>query len=261
MKQFFPLLLTLLALNVNAQSVPFFAELSTELATDQPLPLADTIHFELVSPEAQRIATALLDWKGITVEHIKGESLFITMRTKPNFFGEVHAKHRENSFVIDLDEESTKEFTYGFTSGVSENWTLTELESYVDDYIEYPTYIHGFNIASVVATQRSGDCTEYAVLTTALARSLNLPARVVLGTVILEDKEQVTSFGHAWAEVWHKGQWHILDSALYRSNAVRHFYLPASELDKEGPGFSLSLMRSIQLFPQRIENIKAVKIN
>jgi hypothetical protein len=40
-------------------------------------------------------------------------------------------------------------------------------------------------------------------------------------------------------------QWHMLDAALHKSQALKHFYLPATDLN-EGPGFNMSLARYVK---------------
>jgi len=58
-----------------------------------------------------------------------------------------------------------------------------------------------------VLKRRSGDCKAHAVLFTALARSLGLPARLVSGLVATDDG---AFYYHQWAEVY-TGQWIPVD--------------------------------------------------
>jgi hypothetical protein len=239
-----------------AHSTPLLAALEIELDNKQTLPLASKISFEMLSPNAAAIAESLLDWQSISVNQIDDNTLAVSIMGKPKFTGEVAKQYTANSFVIDIDEESTKHFVLGFVNETKHPWTLDQIVPYVNRHIQEPTYIHGFNIASVVATQGSGDCTEYAVLTAALARALDIPARVVIGTVILEDKSQVTAFGHAWTEIWKNGSWQIIDAALYGSQASQLFYLPASALENESPGYTLSLAVATNLMPTKIKRVR-----
>ena len=170
---------------VNAQSTPLLAALEVKLDDGQTLPLANKISFELLTSNPSGIAKSLQNWQNISAAQIDDKSLSVTMIGMPQFSGEVSQQYSTNSFVIDIEEKSTKSFVSDFVNEVQHPWKLEQLVAYVSRYINQPTYIHGFNIASVVATQRSGDCTEYAVLTAALARSLEIPARVIIGTVIL----------------------------------------------------------------------------
>lgn len=69
--------------------------------------------------------------------------------------------------------------------------------------------------ASEVVRSRSGDCTEHAVLLTALLRARQVPARVVVGVVYWD---QYSAFaGHAWTEAWLEGRWVALDATQARA--------------------------------------------
>lgn len=240
----------------NAQSVPSIAEFELKLSSNQALPLSDRIAFELSNSNATAIMKNLQNWPDIQTTLLDSNRLLISMKQRPQYAGNVSLSYLQNSFVIDLSEKSTIEFTSGLKINKHLPIELEQLEAYVDQYIDKPTYVNGFHIASVVAAQRSGDCTEYAVLLTALARSLDLPARVIIGTVIVEQKDKVSAFGHAWVEVWHDKKWHIMDAALYQSKALKHFYLPSTELEKEGPGYNMSLVKSIVLLPNKISELQ-----
>ena len=240
----------------QAQSVPSMAEISVELGSEQTFPLGDRIAFDLVSSNTEDITRALKRNENFLVDHKTENTLQVSMNAWSHFSGKVRDQHSKSSFVIDLEEESTKRFTSDFKKNENQPTKLKEIAEYVHGYINNPTYIHGFNIASVIANQRSGDCTEFAVLSTALARSLGIPARVIIGTIILEGKDQVVAYGHSWAEVWRQGRWHILDAALYNDDTIiQSFYLPALEIENEGPGYTISILKAVGLMPQKIKQL------
>lgn len=256
--KYFLILSALMFISVSlAETVPSLADISIEYDEDQNFPLADSVSFEIVSSNPQGTIKNLKKWEDIRVEQVSENILSITMPTMPRYTGEIIDQYTKSSFVVDIDEESTKQFVSGFSAQENQTSTPDQIAEYVSSFIDEPSYIHGFNIASRIAQQRSGDCTEYAVLTAALSRSLGLPSRVVLGTVILEEGNQLTAVGHAWTEVWHDQQWQIIDSALYGSLATKHFYLPAAELEKEGPGFGFSLMGVMSLMPNKIQGFRS----
>src|SRR5262249_23005851 len=60
-----------------------------------------------------------------------------------------------------------------------------------------------------VLAARRGDCNEHAVLLAALARAARIPARVVAGTVYMNDG----FYYHAWTELW-LGRWVTADGVL-----------------------------------------------
>jgi transglutaminase-like putative cysteine protease len=240
----------------QAQSTPSIAEFKLGVYEGQTFPLSDTISVELYTPVPELLAKSLTNWPEIRFEQVSADRLRIEMNQRPIFSGEASAKHLSDSFVIDYSEDSIKDFASGFNVSDKQNLELSMLEAYVAEYIDNPTYENGFNIASVVATDRSGDCTEYAVLLTALARTIGLPARVVVGTILVEESESISAIGHAWVEIWHDQQWHIADAAMYQSPARQHFYLPAAALENEGPGYALSMARATALMPIKFANLK-----
>ncbi|MEW9797717.1 transglutaminase-like domain-containing protein [Alteromonas sp. CYL-A6] len=257
MRALFGWLMLALSGSVSAEGVPFYAQISVSLDSTATRPLASVIEADVIVSDAGKAAGYLTAWPDIVARVTDKQTLHVTLPERAAYAGEATPAYLRSSFVVDTDEPATRAFTDGFPAAADTPPTPDALMAYVDSYIDNPSYIHGFNIASVIATQRSGDCTEYAVLTSALARALGLPARVILGTVIIDSGDGVLAFGHAWSEVQFDGQWHITDSALYRSTGTRHFYLPSGALDNEGPGFGMSLMTLNMLLPARLDGVKS----
>jgi len=72
----------------------------------------------------------------------------------------------------------------------------------------------GYASAAEVAQSKKGDCSEFAVLTAALCRSLGIPAQVVVGVVYVEEFRGFNGFGpHAWVRANIGGKWIGLDAA------------------------------------------------
>jgi len=81
------------------------------------------------------------------------------------------------------------------------SWLYGELEK---------TLTSNVSTASQVLERMAGDCTEHALLFTALARSLGIPARSVGGVIYVGD--DFRRFGwHAWNEVILDGKWVQVD--------------------------------------------------
>ncbi|MDG6100056.1 transglutaminase domain-containing protein [Alteromonas sp. ZYF713] len=253
-------LLTTLALtfslNVSAQTVPSLAEIPLTMSASQSGALTNSIYLEVETRQADSLVKYLSHYSGVTTEQLSKNTVAVGLAHQPVFTGAVQSKYVQPSFVIDTDEQATKAFIEGFTKTRTDTDELEAITAYVSEYINEPTFIHGFNLASTVATQRSGDCTEFATLTTALARGLGLPARLTLGTVITAYAESADAFGHAWTEVWYKGKWQIIDAALYGAEGQQFYYLPTGILDNEGPGFAMSLVMASSLFPNRVGNVQ-----
>jgi hypothetical protein len=69
-----------------------------------------------------------------------------------------------------------------------------------------------FGSAIEVLKHMTGDCSEAAVLTTALLRAKGIPSRVAIGLVHFKSGAFI---GHAWSEAW-TGHWIALDPALHQ---------------------------------------------
>ena len=93
----------------------------------------------------------------------------------------------------------------------------TKIEAFVNGYVR-PASSAMFASAVEVADDRKGDCTEYAVLTTALCRAVGIPARVVMGYVYTNyynGKWNVFA-PHAWTEAYIADKWIGLDATKNR---------------------------------------------
>lgn len=265
------LVLILLAYSccASAQLAPSIAEFSASLAPSQTLPLSQRIRLTISSSHAETLYKTLSQYHQIEAEIIDSNTLEVSMGKRPQYASKIannHRKYLQDSFVIDFSEASSQDFIAAFRAAAlsyspsnASSLKLGELEAFVSKYIDKPSYVNVFNIASVVATQRSGDCTEYAVLLAALVRAHDVPARVMLGTVLIDDGTSLRAVGHAWVEAYKDQQWHILDSALYRLIGASRYYLPAQALNNEGLGFAMSVAQSVNLIPQKIENVRSLK--
>lgn len=126
--------------------------------------------------------------------------------------------HTRSSFVVDFEEPPLREPARELESQATPV-SGAAVAGFVDRYIDRKTYTRGFDIASRVASSRAGDCTEHAVLTAALLRRFDHPARLVFGIVLVGlaqpgAEPHIMAAGHAWVEEHRAGGWHIVDAAL-----------------------------------------------
>ncbi|MEZ5978774.1 MAG: transglutaminase-like domain-containing protein [Planctomycetota bacterium] len=90
----------------------------------------------------------------------------------------------------------------------------------------------GFASALEVCTNRSGDCSEHAVLLCGLARAAGIPSRVAMGLLYLGG----IWGGHAWTEVWIDGHWYALDGTIGRGSVdALHLTLSTMMLADDSP--------------------------
>lgn len=259
MKRVLTALLAFWGSAVFAETAPPLHQVPLQMAEGQSLPLGSQIRFEIKTSNIDKILTRLQDWQHVKGVKVADNIAQVVVQESPQYSGEAKTKHLASSFVIDFDEPQVEAMVEQFKSTQQAGeLQLSDIERFVSGYIDDPTYVHNFSIASKVATTRSGDCTEYAVLTAALARALGIHSRVVLGTVIMEEEGEVRSFGHAWVESFKANKWHTLDAALFPSQSSRVFYLPSDTLENEGPGFTMSIITGISQMPSSIQNLANV---
>ena len=98
---------------------------------------------------------------------------------------------------------------------------MRRLETFVRNYIEIKSLRVGYASASEVVRDREGDCTEHAVLLAALARALDIPARVATGIAYspMYAGRRHVFVPHAWVLAWIDGRWQGFDAALRGFNA------------------------------------------
>lgn len=174
--------------------------------------------------------------------------------------GGVRPQHREASFVIDYNEPAVQDMLAVLSARYGNEPGAADVETFVHDVIPNKVYGRPFDFASRVAATAEGDCTEHAVLLTALLRATGRPARVVLGLLLVEDGAEFHTFGHAWTEVHDGERWQVLDATLPERDlpeaVIRH--LPISAVDNEGPGYGLQLLEFAAAVPRRVSLVPAM---
>lgn len=171
--------------------------------------------------------------------------------------GEPTADHLAASFVVDFDEPAVTSLLNEFPPGEDAR-SVEVLVQFVHEAITDKTYGRGFDVASQVASSRAGDCTEHAVLLAALARALNMPARVAVGLLLVEHEGVLQSLGHAWTEIYDGERWLIADATLVQEQlpGATTRYVPLLELTNEGPGYAMNLGELALYQPSRVEVIR-----
>lgn len=99
---------------------------------------------------------------------------------------------------------------------------MRRLRSFLSDYIDAKGLDVGYASALETLQTRRGDCTEHAVLLTALARAVGIPARVVTGIVYAERMGGASRVfvPHAWTQAWIDHRWISFDSAQRRFDST-----------------------------------------
>lgn len=149
------------------------------------------------------------------------------------------ARERAASFVIDFDTDAVRRVRDELARQSGESPTMRDVTRFVATYIEKKNLTRGYDIASVVARRREGDCSEHAVLLAALGRSFGFSTRVVHGIVFVDQRGSLLGAQHAWVE-WHDGKtWAPADGAIGEEHDP--LYLPLQALEDESPAFGRDL--------------------
>jgi hypothetical protein len=126
-------------------------------------------------------------------------------------------EYRKSSFFLNSDDAEVKKLAAQAVGEEKDPWRRAQrIEKWVHDHMTGSSAI-GFNTASQVAKDLTGDCRQHAMLTAAMCRAAGVPARTALGLVYVDDLKRGPILGfHMWTEVWSQGQWLGLDATLGR---------------------------------------------
>jgi hypothetical protein len=227
-----------------AQTKPLWV-LDVSVVAAAPLDLDRALRVRLYSDAPEKLAAPLPG-----VQSVAADSLVLDLTRAPVLSSGAPAA-TEATFLVDYDSESVAELSRMLVERFGETPGNDDLVDFVRDVVD-PTHGRGFDIASQVASHRSGDCTEHAVLLAALARSVGLPARVAVGSVIIHDGEHVGAYGHAWTELHRDGVWALVD-ATPLGDDVPLSYVPEGLIEDEGPGYMFGFMASLASGILRVE--------
>ena len=111
-------------------------------------------------------------------------------------------------------------------------WRIaTALELHVRRSMKRADFSTAFASAAEVAKTLRGDCSEHAVLLTALCRARDIPARVATGLVYVALGKRPGFGFHMWTEVWIRDRWMPLDATIGRGGiGCGHLKLTHSNL-------------------------------
>jgi transglutaminase-like putative cysteine protease len=90
-------------------------------------------------------------------------------------------------------------------------WTAARrINAFVYKHIQNKSLARAFSTATEALESREGDCTEHAVLFSALAKIAGIPTRLVTGLVYVGGPDGVFGY-HEWDEVWVGDRWVMID--------------------------------------------------
>jgi transglutaminase-like putative cysteine protease len=112
--------------------------------------------------------------------------------------------------LLQVNQPELIELARSITANADDRWQAAlMLEQWVAENLSFDMGVVLASSSEVLANRR-GTCTEYAVLLTALARAVGIPARYVTGYVYAHGMLA----GHAWTEVKIGEDWLAIDAAI-----------------------------------------------
>ncbi|MGB5163956.1 MAG: transglutaminase-like domain-containing protein [Woeseiaceae bacterium] len=237
---------TLLCTAGFADDSPYMFEIPVERVAGDSAPLSGAVSAMIDVPDATHIG------KSRRVAAVFAANQ--TMQSPPD------PRHKIASFVVDYDEPEVQQLLLQLRATYGDKPTTSELTDFVFAHIEDKNYLRDFDLASRVAATGAGDCTEHAVLLTALARATGHSARIAVGVLLLEYEDDIGAYGHAWTEIYEGDSWQLADATKPQSEdiVIHPRYLPMITLDDEGPGYTLDFMRLQRLQPSKVSQIANV---
>lgn len=124
-----------------------------------------------------------------------------------------------SNYFINWDNDGVKAHAAAATKGLpatATDWDkAAAVERWVNRNMKAFEFSQAMATADNVAKTLNGDCTEYAMLSAAMCRSVGVPSRTVLGLVYAPAKDGKPYLAyHMWFEVFAEGQWLPLDATL-----------------------------------------------
>jgi len=226
-----------------------FAE--TVLRPDRAIPRPRGLDRAIYRLRARNPAIPLPDFAGPTqrvLERAPGELVLEIRRVVPGAASRPDLQEaapgetaRGPSATIESDAPEVVALAARLAGDATDAWTVARrLERGVYEYIDKRSLGVAFATAREVCRDRSGDCTEHAVLLAAVCRARGLPSRVAMGLEYLGG----IFGGHAWTEVWIDGEWIALDATL-GMGSVDATHLRFAVSDLAGMGFGTEMFAAL----------------
>jgi hypothetical protein len=111
----------------------------------------------------------------------------------------------------DLSDEQLITVARREVGDAEDAWTAARrLNAFVHRHLRDKTLAHAFASATEALEARAGDCTEHAVLFSALAKIVGIPTKLATGLVYVGGARPAFGY-HEWVEVWLGDDWHPMD--------------------------------------------------
>jgi len=148
---------------------------------------------------------------------------------------EVGAEYLKPNALVTSQDSRVRSLAQQATKGTVDPWKkAVRINQWVFRNVTDKNFKVAFAAAGEVARNRSGDCTEHAVLAAAMCRAAGIPSRVAIGLIYVDKND---AFGyHMWNEVYINNRWVALDPSWDQSAVdATHIKLTDSSLSGVSP--------------------------
>jgi hypothetical protein len=190
---------------------------------DKPHEAREVVYRITVKDDDEPTTTFVRDARQ-KIENVKGNTFDLRVRpirapVEVENPGKIKDEFLKSSYFLDSANEKVRERANAIVGDERDPWRKGQsIEKWVHENMKQNTEVN-FAPASQLLRDPRGDCRQHAMLTAALCRAANVPARTAIGLVYVNDRERGPVLGfHMWTEVWIKGQWLMLDAMLGRGN-------------------------------------------
>ncbi len=111
---------------------------------------------------------------------------------------------------IETDDQGIKQLAAKLKKPTNKE-TSKAINTWIENSLTYSGYIKDDRGAAYALSNKSGDCTEYSYLYTALTRANQIPSRVIGGYVYKSNAILDPTDFHNWSEYYSDGKWHLVD--------------------------------------------------
>lgn len=157
--------------------------------------------------------------------------------------------HQQASAWLQSDDPALKQAaTQQIRGAKTDLEKMQRLQEFVSNHINESNLSTGYASAKEAFENRTGDCTEYALLLAAMARAAGIPSRVVGGLayspVYLGRSDSFIP--HAWTQAYVQGKWRSFDAALGRFDAG-HISLSITDGSPSSSFAGAALLGNVQI--------------
>lgn len=170
----------------------------------------DALPSELVSSDSRQ-----------TIKNVEGKTfeLYVQSRRKPILMEKeekVGPEFLKSNYFINSDDAKVKELAAKAVGTAKTDWEKAKnIEGFVKRYMVSADFTEAMAPADHVAKTKTGDCTEYSMLSAAMCRAQGVPSRTAIGLVYVNNLLGKPGLAfHMWTEVFAKGQWLAIDATI-----------------------------------------------